>query len=147
MHVQDNLLRFATTHLETSAEPVTQLKQANELAQALNSSEDNPSIVLCGDFNADADTPNPTIAAILNGGFIDVWPTLHPQDRGFTIPLYIEDLPSPPPFTAVSTPSQRIDLVFVRHLSATQIDLIGNQISPPWPSDHAGVIASVPTDQ
>jgi endonuclease/exonuclease/phosphatase family metal-dependent hydrolase len=74
------ILRFTTTHLETSADPVTQLKQANELAQALNSSEDNPSVVLCGDFNADADTPNPTIVAILNGGFIDVWPTLHPQE-------------------------------------------------------------------
>jgi endonuclease/exonuclease/phosphatase family metal-dependent hydrolase len=157
MHVQGNLLRFVTTHLETDADPVIQLKQANELVQALNS-QDNPPVVLCGDFNANADsaTPNPTIAAILKGGFIDVWPKLHPGDRGFTIPLYIEDLPGPPgpppftpppPFTAVSTPSQRIDIVFVRGLRATQIDLIGNQISPPWPSDHAGVIASVPTNQ
>ena len=148
MHVQGKLLRFVTTHLETDADPVIQLKQANELVQALNS-QDNPPVVLCGDFNANADAnpPNPTIAAILKGGFIDVWPKLHPGDRGFTIPLYIEDLPSPPPFTAVSTPSQRIDIVFVRGLRATQIDLIGNQISPPWPSDHAGVIASVPTNQ
>ena len=46
------ILRFTTTHLETSADPVTQLKQANELAQALNSSLDNPSIVLCDDFSA-----------------------------------------------------------------------------------------------
>jgi endonuclease/exonuclease/phosphatase family metal-dependent hydrolase len=149
MHVQGNLLRFVTTHLDN--DPDTQLNQANELVQALNS-EDDPPVVLCGDFNADADTPNPTIAAILKGGFIDVWPKLHPLDPGFTIPLYIEDLsspspPPPPPFTAVSTPSRRIDLVFVRQFSATRIELIGNQISPPWPSDHAGVIASVPTDQ
>ena len=60
-HVQGNLLRFVTIHLETDADPVTQLKQANELVQALNS-EDNPPVVLCGDFNADADTPNPTVA-------------------------------------------------------------------------------------
>ena len=58
IHVQGNLLRFVTTHLETSDGSGTQLKQANELAQALNSSADNPPIVLCGDFNADADTPN-----------------------------------------------------------------------------------------
>jgi endonuclease/exonuclease/phosphatase family metal-dependent hydrolase len=146
MHVQGNLLRFVTTHLETDADPVTQLKQANELVQALNS-QDNPPVVLCGDFNADADTPNPTIAAIRTGGFTDVWPTLHPLDPGFTVPLYIEDLPSPPPYTAVSTPSHRIDLVFVRDLRATQITLVGNQVTPPWPSDHAGVVASVPIDQ
>jgi endonuclease/exonuclease/phosphatase family metal-dependent hydrolase len=145
-HVQGNLLRFVTTHLETDADPVTQLKQANELVQALNS-QDNPPVVLCGDFNADADTPNPTIAAIRTGGFTDVWPTLHPLDPGYTVPLYIEDLPSPPPYTAVSTPSHRIDLVFVRDLRATQITLVGNQVSPPWPSDHAGVVASVPIDQ
>jgi endonuclease/exonuclease/phosphatase family metal-dependent hydrolase len=145
-HIQGNLLRFVTTHLETDADPVTQLKQANELVQALNS-QDNPPVVLCGDFNADADTPNPTIAAILKGGFTDAWPTLHPLDPGFTIPLYIEDLPSPPPYTAVSTPSHRIDLVFARNLHVTQINLVGNQKTPPWPSDHAGVVASVPTDQ
>jgi hypothetical protein len=120
------------------------LKQANELAQALNSSEDNPSIVSCGDFNADADTPNPTLVATLNGRFIGVWPTLHPQDRGFNIPLYIEDIPSPPPFTAVSTPSQRIDLVFLRHLSATQIDLIGNQISPACQNRQKSMRKSMP---
>ena len=146
MHVQGNLLRFVTTHLETDADPVTQMKQASELVQALNS-EDNPPVVLCGDFNADADTPNSTVATVLKGGFTDAWPKLHPLDPGFTIPLYIEDLSSPPPFTAVSTPSHRIDLVFVRNLRVTQIDLIGNQVSPPWPSDHAGVVASVPTDQ
>jgi len=104
--------------------------------------QDNPPVVLCGDFNADADTPNPSIATILKGGFTDAWPTLHPSDPGFTIPLYIEDLSSPPPFTAVSTPSHRIDLMFVRDSRVTQIDLIGNQVSPPWSSDHAGVIAS-----
>jgi endonuclease/exonuclease/phosphatase family metal-dependent hydrolase len=132
--------RFATTHLETDADPGTQLSQANELAQALDC---NLPVALCGDFNADANTPNPAIAAILEGGFTEAWPALHPLDPGFTIPLYIEDLPSPPPFTAVSTPSHRIDLVFVRDLRVRQIDLIGNQVSPPWPSDHAGVISSL----
>jgi endonuclease/exonuclease/phosphatase family metal-dependent hydrolase len=146
MHVQGNLLRFVTTHLETDADPVTQMTQANELVQALNS-EDNRPVVLCGDFNADADTPNPTVATILKGGFTDAWPTLHPLNPGFTVPLYIEDLSSPPPFTAVSTPFHRIDLVLVRDLRVTQIDLIGNQVSPPWPSDHVGVVASVPIDQ
>jgi endonuclease/exonuclease/phosphatase family metal-dependent hydrolase len=131
-------MRFVTTQLETDADPVIQLKQANELVQALKC--DLP-VALCGDFNADANTPNPTIAAILNGGFTEAWPALHPRDPGFTIPLFIEDLPAPPPFIAVSTPSHRIDLVFVRDLGVSQIDLIGNQVFPPWPSDHAGVTA------
>jgi endonuclease/exonuclease/phosphatase family metal-dependent hydrolase len=140
-HFSGNTLRFVTTHLDN--DPVTQMKQANELIQALNC-EDNPPVALCGDFNADADTtPNPTVATILKGGFSDGWATLHPLDPGFTIPLYIEDLASPPPFTAISTPSHRIDLVFARDLRVTQIDLIGNQVSPPWPSDHAGVLASL----
>jgi endonuclease/exonuclease/phosphatase family metal-dependent hydrolase len=140
MHVQGKTLRFVTTHPET--DPVTRTKQANELVQALDS-EDNPPVVLCGDFNADANTPNTAIATILEGGFTEAWPTLHPLDPGFTSPLYLEDLFPPPPFTAASTPSHRIDLVFVRDLRVTQIDLIGNQVSPPWPSDHAGVIASL----
>jgi endonuclease/exonuclease/phosphatase family metal-dependent hydrolase len=143
--------RFVTTHLDT--DPGFQVSQAKELVQALNSTHNLP-VVLCGDFNADADTQNNlTIGAILNGGFIDVWHKLHPLDPGFTIELYTEDFPSPappafpppPPFTAPSTPSQRIDLVFVRHLSATQIGRIG--IFPPLPSDHTGVIASIPPNQ
>lgn len=155
----NNPFRFVTTHLDT--DPGFQVSQANELVQALNSTH-NLRVVLCGDFNADADThnpPNPTVAAILNGGFIDVWAKLHPLDPGFTIELYTEDFPSPPalpppppfnvppppPFTQHSTPSQRIDLVFVRHLSATRIDRIG--ILPPLPSDHTGVIASIPPNQ
>ena len=131
-------LRFATTHLETDADPGTQLSQANELVQALDC---GLPVALCGDFNADANTTNPAIAAILGGGFTEAWPALYPLDPGFTIPLYTEDLPSPPPFTAVSTPAHRIDLVFVRDLRVRQINLIGNQVSPPWPSDHAGVIS------
>ena len=94
-------MRFATTHLETDADPGTQLSQVNELVQALDC---NLPVRLCGDFNADANTPNPAIAAILGGGFTEAWPALHPLDPGFTIPLYIEDLPWPPPFTACRLP-------------------------------------------
>ena len=56
--------------------------RAAQLASEIALSRNPPALVglqevtlLCGDFNADADTPNPTIEAILAGRFTDAWPT------------------------------------------------------------------------
>src|SRR5438309_1556053 len=104
-------------------------------------------VVIAGDFNVNAASHDlaETVAyqSFLEAGFAEAWPTLVPNDPGFTWPLHGED-----PFTPATTPFQRIDLVlFQGALTARGIDRIGETAadrtpSGLWPSDHAGVVAS-----
>ncbi len=136
--------RFITTHLE-SFHPGVQAAQASELV--LGPANTDSPVIICGDLNTEAPGGNPALNAayqiVLSGGFSDVWSILHPTDPGFTWPLHGED-----PFTSVSTPSQRIDLILSREgrkgLGALTADLTGNHStdltqSGLWPSDHAGL--------
>jgi len=148
--------RFVTTHLE-GFDPGVQARQASELIQGPGNT--NLPIIMGGDFNTaplvsflappvcpmPAGTPatNPAYNIIATAGFADAWTTLHPNDAGFTWPLHCED-----PFTPLTMPNQRLDLVLFRSgqtgLDALKTDLIGNtpsDLTPSglWPSDHAGV--------
>ena len=110
------------------------------------------SLILAGDFNSDAESndaaANPAYSILLSAGFVDTWKQLHSSDPGFTFPLHSED-----PFTPFAIPNVRIDLVFSRNGSkgATpfSVDLLGNNQSTDltpsglWPSDHAGLVASI----
>ncbi len=142
--IRGQAFRFVTTHLE-SFSPLVQIAQANELAQGPGATE--LPVVFAGDFNSDAASSDPIQSAayqvMLGAGFIDVWSKAHPGDPGFTWPLHGED-----PFTPVSTPNQRIDLVLARgEFGVLGARLIGNNqltdLTPSglWPSDHAGVVA------
>src|SRR5262249_32745616 len=137
--------RFVTTHLEGVSVTV-QLTQAIELLQGpLNTPTP---VVLAGDLNVNATSHDraETVAyqSFLDAGFDDAWAILVPNDPGFTWPLHGED-----PFTPVTTPSQRIDLVlFHGALTARGIVRIGASAaertpSGLWPSDHAGVVAAL----
>ena len=136
--------RVLTTHLE-SFNLDLQAAQAIELVNGPAIS-DVP-VILAGDLNSDADNPDPAQSPayhiLINAGFLDVWPTIHPGDPGFTWPLHGED-----PFTPSSSPGQRIDLILTRgsSIEAQTIALTGNSLtdltpSGLWPSDHAGVVA------
>src|SRR5262245_28282363 len=137
--------RFVTTHLE-SVSGTVQLTQAIELLQGPLST--TIPVVLAGDLNVNAASHDraETVAyqSFLDAGFAEAWTTLVPNDPGFTWPLHGED-----PFTPVTTPSQRIDLVlFHGALTARGIVRIGASAaertpSGLWPSDHAGVVASL----
>lgn len=137
--------RVITTHLD-SLVPLVRLGQASELAQALANSE--LPVVLIGDFNSDAESSDPdqngAYRLLRGSGFLDAWSTAHPGDPGFTWPLHDED-----PFIPFSTPNQRIDLVLFRGLEeVVSVDLIGNTLndltpSGLWPSDHAGIAATL----
>jgi endonuclease/exonuclease/phosphatase family metal-dependent hydrolase len=147
--------RFVTTHLE-GFDPGVQAKQATELVQGPTNT--NLPVILAGDFNTaplasfgvpgcpppgGSPATNPAYNIIASAGFADAWSTLHPGDSGFTWPLHCED-----PFSPITTPNQRLDLVLFRtgqtDLDALTTDLIGNtpsDLTPTglWPSDHAGV--------
>ncbi|HUI53708.1 MAG TPA: endonuclease/exonuclease/phosphatase family protein [Bryobacteraceae bacterium] len=145
---------LVTTHLESTVPGVpeataVQVAQAEELLTSLHNT--TGPVVICGDFNSDAnDNPasvdfTPSADDIRAAGFTDVWSMTHPGDPGNTWPLYLEDqFPVAfPPFT----PFERIDLIFSRGmqiLSEAQVVAPGAPgFSPPFASDHAGVIATL----
>lgn len=139
--------RVITTHLENFSFAI-QEAQAIELLNG-PANTDAP-VVLAGDFNSDADSGNPQLNGsyniLIDAGFIDAWRILHGGEPGYTWPLHGED-----PFTPLSAPNQRIDLILAKSgnkgIEADSVALVGNtlgDLTPGglWPSDHAGVAAT-----
>jgi endonuclease/exonuclease/phosphatase family metal-dependent hydrolase len=128
----------AGTHLEDFSAQV-QVAQAGELLAALAGA--TTPVVLCGDFNANADPTGPeqypTVGDIVAAGYVDDWRAAHPDDPGFTWPLFLEDPRRP------ATADERIDLIFSRgEADVLQVERTG--MTPGrWPSDHAGVVATL----
>ncbi len=145
--------KFANTHL-LSPVPLPELfdytagiqsEQAQELIGALE--ESGLPIILAGDFNSDASSPqhgpDQTASAsdISAAGYLDAWRYVHPSDAGYTWPLFLEDQ------LAGLDPSlfaERIDLLFSlgpKPLSIERTGLTSDQ-SGLYASDHAGVVAT-----
>ncbi len=153
VHVRGKLFRIVTTHLQTPISGVpaatdVQVAQANELIDALHNS--TLPVVLCGDFNSDANggsfiDATPTAGMIQDAGYAEVWPLLHASDPGLTWPYYLEDQFPPSPFVVPSTPLERIDLFFSQDIEPVSADLVvapaAEGVTPPFGSDHAGVMA------
>jgi endonuclease/exonuclease/phosphatase family metal-dependent hydrolase len=134
--------RFVNTHLESPPAPTDiQVAQAAELMQILAGT--TLPVILCGDFNANAEpglNHFSTTDLIIAAGFLDTWHALRPADHGYTWPLHGED-----PYTPVTKPNQRMDLIFLRGLDAAAIHRTGFPAPGPlWSSDHAGVLGFVP---
>lgn len=143
-------IRFVDTHLETQVAPPIQEAQASELIGIL-ASEGHP-VLLVGDFNSAANVFQTLSYGLLTGaGFIDAWAQKHPNDPGLTC------CQAPDLLNAQSTFDQRLDIVFWRdRLSAAtgrivggvHVDVVGDApadrtASGLWPSDHAGVAATL----
>ncbi|HZD17807.1 MAG TPA: endonuclease/exonuclease/phosphatase family protein [Actinomycetota bacterium] len=146
--VRGKSLRYVNTHLEVQAFEPYQVAQAAELLAGPAST--SLPILLGGDFNS-AGPPGPgdtaTYGIISAAGFGDVWLDTHPGDVGFTC-CQAADLLNP-----ASTLDQRIDVIFHRGgFTATTSDIVGEEpadMTPSglWPSDHAGVVATVVMDK
>ncbi len=164
VHIGDERFRFVTTHLESPIQGIpeatdVQIAQAKELIDDLSNTR--MPVVICGDFNSDANhgggvEDTPAVDLFPAAGYMETWPATHRRgDLGFTWPLFLEDqFPHgglPPPFFAHSRPFERIDLFFSRGM-----DVVGSELvlapargalkpsfpeAPPFGSDHAGVIA------
>ena len=136
--------RFVTTHLD-SVVPAIRVAQAKELL--LTAANTSLPVVMAGDFNIAADTgldPSfPAYQAIINAGFTEAWQSKRAPDPGFTC-CQAENVLNP-----TSLLNHRIDLVLFRGgFGVADISLIGNQpadrtASGLWPSDHAGVAATL----
>jgi endonuclease/exonuclease/phosphatase family metal-dependent hydrolase len=153
VHVANSHFRLVVTHLESPVPGVpeataVQVAQAGELIQSLRNL--TIPVVVCGDFNSDANFGNgpdatPSVALIEAAGYSDTWRIANPGDSGDTWPLFLEDQ-APPDFFELFVPFERIDLFFSRDIqviSAKEVFAPAlNGGMPPYGSDHAGVIAT-----
>lgn len=146
--VRGQALRFVNTHLETGDFPEVQLTQASELVAHL--ADCSLPVVLLGDFNSEPDDRTAAHRVLSDAGFEDVWQLVNPLDAGPTC-CHAEDLRNP-----VSELGERIDLIFIRDgvdasIEAVNAELVGcdpqgRTSSGLWPSDHAGVAATLRID-
>lgn len=138
--VRGKNFRFITTHLETFNSDIN-AAQGQELI-------DGPAntvlpVVAVGDYNSSANggpDTTPTYAALLAAGFEDAWEVLNPNDPGNTC------CQAPDLGNAISALYERIDLVMVRggmDPAASSVINTEGSVQPFWPSDHAGVAATI----
>jgi endonuclease/exonuclease/phosphatase family metal-dependent hydrolase len=140
--------RFLTTHLDADV-TANQLAQEQEL---LSGPLATPlPTVWVGDFNSDADAASitgtipdtATYGTAIAAGFDDTWKATRRLDPGYTCCEDGDLLNSTP------TLDQRIDLVLTRGAVTPLLDvLVGNTflerlLFGRWPSDHAGVVATL----
>ena len=133
-------VRVVSTHLEPLS-PIIQGLQADELLNGPGNT--HLPVALIGDFNSNADeTGSPTYTKLKNADFIDAW-SLKGKGTGFTC-CQDDDL-----LNQNSSLTERIDLVMFRdNFEVKNIENVGNSqkdctISGLWPSDHAGIVASL----
>jgi hypothetical protein len=144
--VRGKTVRFITTHLEPDsplpAIDAIQVAQGDELL-AGPAATDLP-VVLVGDFNSRADgTGTATYGNLIEADFADAWSATRPGELGNTA-HFDADLRD-----ATDSLTGRLDLVLFRgDLRALGSDVLGEELadrtaSGLWPSDHAGVVASL----
>lgn len=144
---------FASAHTEANlaGAPVALLEQirAAQVGEMIASFGPDERVVLIGDLN---DKPgSPMYSLLTSSGFTDSWAALRPGVEGLTC-CHAADLSD-----AVADFDQRIDYIFTRGVAGSdgrvfgQVDRFGDvpadrlagPASPIWPSDHAGLLASL----
>ena len=152
--VDGKTVRFANTHLEVQRFEETQTAQVEQLIEELE--ESTVPVILVGDFNSAAnhdaapEETSPAYRMLRKAGYSDLWLREPHSVAGYTC-CQGADLTNP-----VSSLSQRLDLIMVRDGNAgfggkSDMDIIGEELSDLfnvgpfdlWPSDHAGVVATI----
>lgn len=142
---------FVGTHPESGDAGQIPLLRAGQVQALVAGLPDDRPVVLMGDLN---DVPGSPMHQVLAGaGFLDAWAAIHPDDAGNTC-CFDSNLLS-------GSLVKRIDYVMVRGgftdgtgrlVGGARARLIGasaaEQVAGPfgaiWPSDHAGVVVSLP---
>ena len=138
------------THLETETYPTVQEAQGREFLRG--PAKAGGAVIATGDFNSAADgSQTPTYGILLAAGYRDLWSDRFPRAPGYTC-CAADDL-----HDATVRFDQRLDLVLVHDPRApnaggivglVRADIVGDTpsertVSGLWPSDHAGVVASL----
>jgi endonuclease/exonuclease/phosphatase family metal-dependent hydrolase len=135
--IRGKSFRLVTTHLEAFS-PLVRTAQAAELLA--DPADTTLPVVAVGDFNSGPGTDFGAYDTMLAGGFSDAWPGAN--GAGLTC-CHATDLHNPSPLT------KRVDLVFTRGgFETVSADVVGEEpgdrtASGLWPSDHAGVVATL----
>ena len=134
-------VRFVNTHLEAFS-PLVRAAQARELVAVVEASR--PPVVLVGDLNSPPDDATGAYGLVRAAGLVDAWVVAESPAGGATSGQ-APDLRNP-----VSELDSRIDFVLYepRGLRAVRAEVIGDEQrdrtrSGLWPSDHAGVVATL----
>lgn len=150
---------FVTTHLEVQGLEPVQAAQADELIERVTADLDGLTI-LAGDLNSDAASPGapswtPTYDRLIAAGFTDAWEQSGQPagDPGYTC------CQSPDLRNEASSLMERIDFVLLRGSGnpsrsgfvpgGVSVEIVVDDASDKvaagglWPSDHAGIVASV----
>ena len=150
--LSDTTYRVVNTHLESTPDQASPEQaagtrlvrgaQARQIATILH--EEAGPVVLLGDFNTRA-PDGAAYQLLLDAGYHDVW-----QTEGGNTCCQASDL-----MNETSTLDQRIDMVFVKNVKLVSAEVqaatVGDKPSDRlpsglWPSDHAGVVASLPVE-
>jgi endonuclease/exonuclease/phosphatase family metal-dependent hydrolase len=152
--------RFVNAHLEDDnpafpAFGMVQVAQAYELIGAGGPTDTDVPVILVGDFNSRADGSGTATYQILTSvaGLTDSWNVTHPGEPGYTWGQN-DDLRGEPVVADPPPPGarERIDLLLYRgeHLRAQGMQRVMEPVTPSdpatgprWPSDHAGVAATI----
>lgn len=140
--VRGKVVRFVNSHLEAfDPGEVVRVAQAQELLAGPLDTE--LPVVLAGDFNSAA-SDGVAYGVLLGGGFDDAWSATNPAEAGLTC-CHAAHLLNP---TADAEFDTRIDLILTRGLHVLTAERVGvdpDHRTPEgrWPSDHAGVVATV----
>ncbi len=150
--VRGKSFRFVTTHLEADSELVREAQAIEVIAGPANTSLP---VVLVADANSNAngDATTPAYSSFIGAGFADAWFESH---RGQIVSTCCnEELLTNPTFPNPADDEGRIDVVLFRgagDFHALGADLLGtnpatdrvfNGLALIWPSDHAGVSATL----
>jgi endonuclease/exonuclease/phosphatase family metal-dependent hydrolase len=146
--VNNRSFRFVDTHLE-AFHPGVRAQQAQELVAASGPVGSAPGkVVLVGDINSDPNQSSPNNLAynvLVGSGMSDTWLTANPGDPGLTSG-FSELLDDP---SAASVFDSRIDHILTKGpvgVSKSKIygtDPDNRTAGGLWPSDHAGVAATL----
>jgi hypothetical protein len=151
--VRGKSFRFVTTHLEDESLDVRNA-QALEILDGPNDTTLPVVLVLDSNSNANADPATEVYAAFTGAGFVDTWFDAHPGSDVTTC-CSGPDLTNPD-FPLASADVGRIDLVLFRDsgdFETLGADLFGDDPTadrvlnssgvPIWPTDHAGLSATL----
>jgi endonuclease/exonuclease/phosphatase family metal-dependent hydrolase len=134
------IFRVINTHLEPDSS-IIQVAQADEILQG--PAKTNLPLVVLGDLNSNADgTGTPTYNNFIRSDFMDVWKEVA-RGPGYTC-CQEANLLNP-----ASSLDSRIDFILYKNgWKPIKANLVGNKqsdrtLSGLWPSDHAGVVASL----
>src|SRR5512141_752245 len=150
--IRGKSFRLVSTHLEADSEEVREA-QALEILAGPADTELPVVFVADSNSNANGDSTTPAYAAFIGDGFVDTWTEANP---GVTVSTCCNaELLTNPTFLNPADDEGRIDLILFRGaedfqtLGAERLgtdpatDRVSNGLTLIWPSDHAGVAATL----